>query len=117
MSALAATTAVLHRDLRRGWRRRGDVAQPLIFFALVVYLFPIAIGPLPETLRTLLPAILWVAAVLAPNSSRIAGSAGSIISVETGPMALHADSSRLSPRPWSRESPASGLTAAESVTG
>jgi heme exporter protein B len=65
MSALTAATAVLHRDLRRGWRRRGDVAQPLIFFALVVYLFPIAIGPLPETLRTLLPAILWVAAVLA----------------------------------------------------
>ena len=65
MSALAAATAVLHRDLRRGWRRRADVAQPLIFFALVVYLFPIAIGPLPETLRTLLPAILWVAAVLA----------------------------------------------------
>ncbi|MSQ69010.1 MAG: heme exporter protein CcmB [Gammaproteobacteria bacterium] len=65
MSARQATTAVLHRDLRRGWRRRGDVAQPLIFFALVVYLFPIAIGPLPETLRALLPAILWVAAVLA----------------------------------------------------
>ena len=65
MSALAAARSVLGRDLRRARRRPGDLAQPLIFFAVVVFLFPIAIGPQSELLRSLLPAMLWVAALLA----------------------------------------------------
>ena len=65
MSALAAARSVLARDLRRARRRPGDLAQPLIFFAVVVFLFPIAIGPQSELLRSLLPAMLWVAALLA----------------------------------------------------
>lgn len=64
-STLAAFMAVLRRDLLRGWRRRGDLAQPLIFLCVVAYLFPLAIGPEPATLRLLMPAVLWVGAVLA----------------------------------------------------
>ena len=65
MSALAAAACVLHRDLQRARRRLGDLAQPLVFFTVVVFVFPIAIGPNAEVLRNLLPAILWVSALLA----------------------------------------------------
>ena len=65
MSAISAARSVLLRDLRRARRRLGDLAQPLVFFAVVVFLFPIAIGPQTEVLRGLLPAMLWVAALLA----------------------------------------------------
>ena len=44
MSALAAAACVLHRDLQRARRRLGDLAQPLVFFTVVVFVFPIAIG-------------------------------------------------------------------------
>lgn len=65
MAALAAARSVLSRDLRRARRRLGELAQPLVFFTVVVMLFPIAIGPQAEALRNLLPAILWVAVLLA----------------------------------------------------
>ena len=65
MSALAAAHSVLLRDLRRARRRVGDLVQPLVFFTVVVFLFPMAIGPQDATLRALLPAVLWVAALLA----------------------------------------------------
>jgi len=62
--ALAAAGAVLGRDLTRAWRRRSEVLQPLVFFSITVYLFPLAIGPAEQTLRMLLPAIVWVAVLL-----------------------------------------------------
>lgn len=62
--AVDAARAVLGRDLTRAWRRRGEVLQPLVFFTITVYLFPLAIGPAEQTLRTLLPAIVWVAVLL-----------------------------------------------------
>jgi heme exporter protein B len=63
-TALGAARAVLRRDLTRSWRRRGEILQPLVFFAITVYLFPLAIGPAEQTLRVLLPAIVWVAVLL-----------------------------------------------------
>lgn len=65
----AAAGAVFGRDLRRTWRRRGEWCQPLVFFTIVVYLFPLAIGPEQDTLRQLLPAIVWVALLLALSLS------------------------------------------------
>ena len=62
--AVDAALAVLGRDLIRAWRRRAEILQPLVFFAITVYLFPLAIGPAEQTLRTLLPAIVWVAVLL-----------------------------------------------------
>jgi heme exporter protein B len=60
-----AFMAVLSRDLRLVWRRRGDAAQPLLFALLVVTLFALALGPEPELLRRVAPAVIWVAVVLA----------------------------------------------------
>lgn len=46
-------------------RRRADTLTPLVFFVMVTSLFPLAIGPEPDTLRTIAPGIIWVAALLA----------------------------------------------------
>jgi heme exporter protein B len=56
---------VVYRDLLLAMRRRSDVANTLIFFVIVVSLFPFGIGPEPNLLRAVGPGVLWVAALLA----------------------------------------------------
>jgi heme exporter protein B len=53
------------RDLILAWRRRSDLLATLFFFIIVVSLFPLGIGPERETLRTIAPGVVWVAALLA----------------------------------------------------
>ena len=60
-----ALWATLRRDLVLLMRRRSEVLNPLVFFALVITLFPIGISPDPELLATIAPGLLWVAALLA----------------------------------------------------
>jgi len=57
------TTVV--RELRLAFRRPGDMATPLIFFAIVVSLFPLAVSPDKQLLMKFGPGVLWVAALLA----------------------------------------------------
>ena len=64
-SALAAARLALARDLRLAFRKRGQLVQPLAFFALVTMLFPLAISPELARLREIAPGVLWVAALLA----------------------------------------------------
>jgi len=56
---------VLHRELRLAVRHWDQVLQPLIFFIVVVTLFPLAISPEMSELRRIAPGVLWVAAMLA----------------------------------------------------
>ena len=56
---------IVRRDLTIAMRRRADVFTTLIFFAIVVSLFPLGIGPEPNTLRLIAPGIVWVGALLA----------------------------------------------------
>lgn len=58
-------TALLRRDLRLSYRRRGEVATPAMFFILVTVLFPLGLTPRPELLQSIAPGVLWVAALLA----------------------------------------------------
>jgi heme exporter protein B len=58
-------SAVLARDLRLAARRRVDALLPLAFFAVAVSLFPLGVGPEPNTLRQIAPGVLWVCALLA----------------------------------------------------
>jgi len=60
-----AIRATLMRDLVLMMRRRSEVLNPLVFFALVITLFPIGISPDPELLAAIAPGLLWVAALLA----------------------------------------------------
>jgi heme exporter protein B len=65
MSTVAGISAVLRRDLRIAFRRWGDLLSPLMFFAMVTVLFPLALAPQREIMLTLGPAVLWIAALLA----------------------------------------------------
>jgi heme exporter protein B len=62
---LRAAATVLLRELRLALRRWDQVLLPLIFFAIVTMLFPLASNPADEQLRQIGPGALWVAAVLA----------------------------------------------------
>ena len=57
--------AVLARDLRLSLRHGSDTLAALLFFVLTGALFPLAIGPEPDTLARLAPGIVWVCALLA----------------------------------------------------
>lgn len=56
---------VIKRDLLLAMRRRADVLTTLVFFVIVVSLFPLGIGPEAEVLRKIAPGVVWVAALLA----------------------------------------------------
>lgn len=64
-SAGAACRAVVARDLLIAARRRSDVLTTFFFFVIVVSLFPLGVGPEPDTLREIAPGVVWVAALLA----------------------------------------------------
>jgi len=57
--------ALIARELRLSVRHGADSLAALLFFLIVVALFPLAIGPAPETLGRMAPGIIWVAALLA----------------------------------------------------
>ena len=56
---------VVRRDLVLAMRRRSDVLTTLIFFVMVVSLFPMGVGPELDMLRKMAPGVVWVAALLA----------------------------------------------------
>ncbi|WP_262927312.1 heme exporter protein CcmB [Phytohalomonas tamaricis] len=60
-----AFLATIRRDLTLKLRRRSELANPLVFFALIITLFPLGITPRQEVLRELAPGLLWVSALLA----------------------------------------------------
>jgi heme exporter protein B len=62
---LPAARALLLRDLRLLWRRRGDALQPALFALIVVVLFALALGNEPELQARVAAGVLWVAALLA----------------------------------------------------
>jgi len=53
------------RDLLIALRHRSDVLTTFFFFVIVVSLFPLGVGPEPDTLREIAPGVVWVAALLA----------------------------------------------------
>jgi heme exporter protein B len=57
--------AVIERDLRLTLRHGGDTLASLLFFVVAASLFPLGIGPNPETLARISPGVVWVCALLA----------------------------------------------------
>lgn len=57
--------ALLARELRLSLRHGSDTLAALLFFVIAAALFPLAIGPAPETLGRIAPGIIWVCALLA----------------------------------------------------
>lgn len=64
-SLFSSARALLGRDLRLLWRRRGDSLQPALFALLVVVLFALALGSEPQTLSKVAAGVLWLAVLLA----------------------------------------------------
>ena len=56
---------IFRRDLTLASRSAGQWLNPLLFFVIVVSLFPLGIGPSPQMLSTIAPGVLWVSALLA----------------------------------------------------
>ena len=65
LSLMGLFGLAIRRDLMLAMRRRADVMTTLIFFVIVVSLFPLAVGSEMDMLRKMAPGLVWVAALLA----------------------------------------------------
>lgn len=65
VSIFAAFVATLKRDLLIALKRRNDLLNPIMFFLIVVTLFPLGISPAPEQLSRVAAGVVWVSALLA----------------------------------------------------
>ncbi len=54
----------LIRDLKIAFRNPSSFLNPLMFFVISISLFPIAISPDAQTLSSIAPGVIWVAAML-----------------------------------------------------
>lgn len=64
-STAAACAALLRRDLTLAWRRRGDIAMPVLYALIVATLFPFALGPEPTLLARIAGGVVFVTVLLA----------------------------------------------------
>jgi len=62
---MTAFWALVRRDLLLALRQGGATVLVLLFFVLAIVLFPLGVGPAPDTLSRIAPGVLWVAALLA----------------------------------------------------
>ncbi|KJV06464.1 heme exporter protein CcmB [Methylocucumis oryzae] len=65
MSLSQAFFAIIRRDLLLALRRRSEIANPLLFFVLVITLFPLGLGARPQLIQAIAPGVIWVSALLA----------------------------------------------------
>ena len=55
---------LVKRQLVLAVRRPLEIGNPLLFFAMVVALFPLGLGPAPDRLAGFAPGVLWIIALL-----------------------------------------------------
>ncbi|MBI4005224.1 MAG: heme exporter protein CcmB [Gammaproteobacteria bacterium] len=60
---------ILKRDLSLGLSRSSEIANPLIFFFIVVMIFPFALGPESNLLQRIMPGVIWIAVLLSATLS------------------------------------------------
>lgn len=56
--------SIFQREVLIAYKQASEIIQPLVFFIIVVSLFPLAIGPGPEILQRVSGGVIWVAAIL-----------------------------------------------------
>lgn len=64
-SLSGACLAVLQRDLVLAWRRRSDIAMPVLYSLIVTMLFPFALGPEDTLLQRIAGGVILVTVLLA----------------------------------------------------
>ncbi len=57
--------ATIRRDLLLHFRQPADILNPLVFFLIVISLFPLGIGPSEAVLSSIAAGVIWVAVLLA----------------------------------------------------
>ena len=62
---ILACKAMLRRDLTVAWRRRSDIAMPVLYALIVTMLFPFALGPEDTLLQRIAGGVVLVTMVLA----------------------------------------------------
>jgi heme exporter protein B len=60
-----ACLAMLRRDLVLAWRRRSDIAMPVLYSLIVTMLFPFALGPEDTLLQRIAGGVVLVTVLLA----------------------------------------------------
>ena len=65
VSTFSAFQATLRRDLLIALKRRNDLLNPLMFFLIVVSLFPLGVSSDPVQLTSIAAGTVWVSALLA----------------------------------------------------
>ena len=62
---MTAFFSLLKRDLKLAFRQGSDSVMVIVFFIVVVVLFPLSIGPEQKILARVSAGVIWVAALLA----------------------------------------------------
>lgn len=60
---------IFWRDILLATRHRAELANPLIFFIMIIVLFPFAFGSDTELLNRVMPGTIWITALLATSLS------------------------------------------------
>ncbi len=61
---LAIFSVIALRDLKLAFRNKAELLNPLVFFVMVIILFPLALGSNEGLLRQLTPGLIWITALL-----------------------------------------------------
>jgi heme exporter protein B len=64
ISLMQGFAAIVKRDIKLAFANRSDLVNPLLFFVIVVTLFPFGVGANPEDLRLMGPGLIWISALL-----------------------------------------------------
>ncbi len=63
-SALTAFFALVRRDLLLAYRYRAEIVNPLLYFVIIVSLYPLSVSSEPKVLANIASGVIWVAALL-----------------------------------------------------
>ncbi|WP_199611246.1 heme exporter protein CcmB [Flocculibacter collagenilyticus] len=64
ISYASAFFALIQKEFTQVYQHKADIVNPLIFFVVVITLFPLGLGPEPNLLARIAAGIIWVAALL-----------------------------------------------------
>ena len=65
MTAHSRYGQIFQFELIDQWRNRSDFVQGLLFFGVILLIFPLAVTSAPDQLRTMAPGMIWIATLFA----------------------------------------------------
>lgn len=68
---LPVLTTIFKHELMTAFQNRQQLVNPLIFFVLVLLLFPLGVDPSPQFLSAAAPGLIWVAVLLSRDRKSV----------------------------------------------